>query len=151
MRERFCMCVCVYHFMQYSRVWACVWAGVSGASISNFRSYHPLIVCLKEVFSSLVFPSPHSCWPVLPFYNSSTYFTPPVLLFFSSLLFFLSLSLHVMSFSCIFSLPPFYSNPILFFIPSPLFFPLFLSSVTCFSWSFSLHQYSPHPSILLPR
>lgn len=66
--------MCVYHFMQYSKVWESVWAGVSGASTSNFRSYHPLIVCLKEVFSSLVFSSsPYSSWLILPSFHSFTY------------------------------------------------------------------------------
>lgn len=48
----FCVCVCV---ILCSTIWACVWARVSGASISNFRSYLPLTVCLKEVFSSPLF------------------------------------------------------------------------------------------------
>lgn len=50
----FCVCVCV---ILRSTIWACVWARVSGASISNFRSYLPLTVCLKEVFSSPLFSS----------------------------------------------------------------------------------------------
>lgn len=123
------MCACVYHFMQYSRAWASVWAGVSGASTTNFRSYRLLIVWLKEFFSSLVFSSlflqarPHVFQTVviIPLFYSSSLFPSGAVLLSSS---------HLPS--CVF----------LLLHPSV--------SVRCFSWSFLLHQYFPtNPPIVL--
>lgn len=103
-----------------------VWAGVSGASISNFRSYQALIAL-----------SLHSCWPNLPFSNSSThlYFT----FFYFVFSFVPNLSPCLVAFMHPF--PPcislkshsiFVLSVILFF---PVF-PLFLSSLLLFDGHF---------------
>lgn len=130
-------------FIQYSRLWPCVWAGVSGASISNFRSYHPLIVCLKELRST-----PHPCWPIL---CGKTH--PVCLLLFSPLNpFFLKSTCLTMC--CLFNASIILSLTQVtcrFFIPSPLF-SSFLSSVTCFFFFHGHfhHINSPHhPSVPL--
>lgn len=133
-----CMCVC---FIFCSTAWACVGARVSGASISNFKSYHPLIVYLKEVFTSLLFP-----FLVL---LSSSFMNTAILI---SLAFFLILS-FVYGFLClrVIVLPilspvfSFNSHPICFPL-IPVFFQYFLFFMAIFTTSLLAH-----PSILLPR
>lgn len=141
-----CMCTIVRSTVDYGRVWA----GVSGATISNFRSYHPLIVCLKEVFSCLVLSSsPYSYWPNFPSSSSSALSNchppPPFFLVISSLVpVFSSRPSYVLSFFPTSSSSN--SHSISFASLIPLFPPLVLPALTCFSWSFSLHQYNaPQP------